>query len=105
MISLEELMNEIINDCKSVLNDDNFSTPNKEVISIILREFTEIREFYILNKKILLLSNGNWKLWSIRTIIDSADYSFDNELFDKVRKFEKLCRILDPSLVVYKYQH
>ena len=100
---MEELINEIIRECEAVLKNDAYSTPNKKVIDIVFREFTEIKNFYILNKKFLLLSSKNWKLWSIKTIIDSADYNFDNKIFDKVREFEKQCRALDEKLIEYKY--
>ena len=101
MESLERLMNEIIAECVSAINSN--SSSNRFVIQVILKEFTEIKEFYILHRKILLLSNKNWKLWSIRTIIDSADFNFDNMIFDKVREFEKLCNHLESSTIVYKY--
>ena len=99
--ALERLMNEIISECVSAINSN--SSPNRFVIEVILKEFTEIKEFYILHRKILLLSNKNWKLWSVRTIIDSADFNFDNMIFDKVREFEKLCNHLESTTIVYKY--
>ena len=103
MENAELLLKEIINDCFKVLNNELYQTPNKYVIQVILNEFTEIQDYYYSHNKILLLSQEVWKLWSIRTIIDSADYNYDNELFDKVREFEKICKTLNPNYVVYKY--
>ncbi|MBE5730663.1 MAG: hypothetical protein E7350_01760 [Clostridiales bacterium] len=100
---IENIIREIIDDCEKTINKDNLQTPNKFVIKVILNEFIEIRDFYAAKKKILLLGDKNWKLWSIKTIIDSADYKYDAGLFDKVRTFEKNCKLLDNDLFVYKY--
>lgn len=100
---IEEIMNEIIYECEKLLKNTNYYTPNKQIINVILREFSEIKDFYAINNKILLLSNKTWKLSSIRVIIDSADYSYDSLLFDKVRKFERLCLNLDSNMVKYRY--
>lgn len=102
MEEIEKLMKQIIDDCLKLLNDDTYSTPNKFVIKVILNEFIEIRDYYS-NNRILLLSRGNWKLWSIRTIIDSADYNYDDKLFDKVRSFSNMCNMLSEESIVYKY--
>lgn len=100
---IEEIMDEIIYECEKILKNTNYYTPNKQIINVILKEFSEIKNFYAINKKILLLSNKTWKLSSIRVIIDSADYSYDSLLFDKVRKFERLCLKLDSNMVKYRY--
>ena len=96
-------MNEIITECQAILSNDGYITPNKRIIGVILREFEEIRDWYLSTNKILLLSRYTWKLWSIRTIIDSANYDFDDMLFDKVRAFEKQCDMLDESMKDYRY--
>ena len=103
MEEIEKLIKQIIDDCLKLLNDDTNSTPNKFVIKVILNEFIEIRDYYYSNNQILLLDRENWKLWSIRTIIDSADYNYDNELFDKVRLFSNMCNTLSEESIVYKY--
>lgn len=100
---IEELINDIISECEFVIKDNNYLTPNKKIIGVILQEFNEIKDFYVSNKKVLLLSNKTWKLLSIRIIIDSADYNFDSSIFDKVRKFEKYCNMLDMNLIEYRY--
>ena len=81
MEEMEMLIKQIIDDCLVLLNDSINYTPNKFVIRVILNEFIEIRDYYYSNNRILLLSKKNWKLWSMRTIIDSANYNYDNELF------------------------
>ncbi|MBQ2894941.1 MAG: hypothetical protein IJE92_05430 [Clostridia bacterium] len=103
MKNLEKTINEIINECRDILSNDDCITPNRKIIGVILREFEEIRDWYISTNKILLLSKKNWKLWSIKTIIDSADYGFDSVLFDKVREFQKQCDALDESFKDYRY--
>ena len=101
--NLEKIINEIITECQAILSNDGYITPNRKIIGVILREFEEIRDWYLSTNKILLLSNKNWKLWSIRTIIDSANYDFDAMLFDKVREFQKQCDMLDESIKDYRY--
>ncbi|MBQ7314786.1 MAG: hypothetical protein IJW83_02100 [Clostridia bacterium] len=96
---------DIINTCEHLLNDTEYKTPNTFVIQVILREFKDIQDFYACNKKVLLLSKQHWTLWSIRTIIDSADYDYDEELFDKVREFAQFCKTLSENMVVYKYSN
>lgn len=103
LAKLEKLMNEIITECQAILSNDGYITPNKKIIGVILREFEEIRDWYLSTNKILLLSRDTWKLWSIRTIIDSANYDFDDMLFDKVRAFQKQCDMLDESMKDYRY--
>lgn len=104
MDHIEHLANEIIDDCQRSLSGTSRQTPNVSVIKVILKEFVAIRDYYEVNKKVLLLSNKVWKLWSRRTIIDSADYNFDSKLFDKVQKFEDFCSTLEESLIVYKHK-
>ena len=65
---IEEIMDEIIYECEKILKNTNYCTPNKQIINVILKEFSEIKNFYAINKKILLLSNKTWKLSSIRVI-------------------------------------
>ena len=103
MERIEMLIKQIIDDCLAVLKDSINYTPNKFVIRVILNEFVEIRDYYYSNNKILLLSKRNWKLWSMRTIIDSANYNYDNELFDKVRSFNNMCSALGEENIAYKY--
>lgn len=103
LAKLEKIMNEIITECQAILSNDGYITPNKKIIGVILREFEEIRDWYLSTNKILLLSRDTWKLWSIRTIIDSANYDFDDMLFDKVRAFQKQCDMLDESMKDYRY--
>ena len=98
-----KIINEIITECQAILSNDGYITPNRKIIGVILREFEEIRDWYLSTNKILLLSNKNWKLWSIKTIIDSANYDFDAMLFDKVREFQKQCDMLDESIKDYRY--
>ena len=103
MEEMEMLIKQIIDDCLVLLNNSINCTPNKFVIRVILNEFIEIRDNYYSNNRILLLSKGNWKLWSMRTIIDSANYNYDNELFDKVRSFNSMCNTLGEENIAYKY--
>lgn len=104
MQNLEKTINEIINECEEIIKNDSYFTPNIKIVNAILREFKEIKEYYLINKKILLLSKTTWKLSSIRVIIDSADYDFDSSLFDKVRKFQKNTDLLDDTLIEYRYK-
>ena len=104
MDQIKALINEVIQDCQNILVDKSYQTPNIPIINVILREFIEMKDYLAVNNKILLLDKDKlWTLWSIRTIIDSADYGFDKDLFDKVRMVSRLSEKLDEKYVVYKY--
>ncbi len=103
MKKINSMIDEIINDCTTILSDSSYTTPNTQIIQVILSEFCEIRDHYNSNGKILLLSKGVWKLWSIRTIVDSADYGYDKGLFNKIRKFEAYCKTIGRHYITYKY--
>jgi hypothetical protein len=103
MKKINSMIDEIINDCTMILSDSSYTTPNTQIIQVILSEFCEIRDYYNSNGKILLLSKGVWKLWSIRTIVDSADYGYDKGLFNKIRKFEAYCKTIGHHYITYKY--
>ncbi|MBQ9715171.1 MAG: hypothetical protein IJV77_02030 [Clostridia bacterium] len=104
MQNIENLINEIIDSCETIIKNKNYFTPNIKIINVIFNEFKEIKEFYEFNKKILLLSKPVWKLTSIRVIIDSADYNYDSKLFDNVRKFKRYTDTLDEKLIEYRYK-
>ena len=113
LMQLEILAQEIIEKCKERLNEyscleeKNFSVEqNCLVINVILREFTENLKSIQNNSKVILL-NPKRQMWSLRTIIDSAEFDIpqDNELFDKVRKFNKICQIIDKKFILFEYNY
>ncbi len=77
-------------------------SPNIPVIEIVKREFELIQETLLNEEKVIVLTK-NKDLWASRTIIDSADYKDDPDLFDKVFKFEKACKKLPMKNLSVKY--
>lgn len=104
MEQIKIVVKDMIHQCQDILSDDSSKTPNRNIIEVILREFQEISDYIEKYNQILLL-NKKRQLWSIRTIIDSADYSYDNELFDQVRSFQNMCKELDEKFIAYKYNY
>lgn len=102
MKQLKLLANTIVNDCKIILNDKTNQTPNLQIIKVILEEFEEILHCIKTKNKILFL-NQKKELWSIKVIIDSADYTSDFELFDRVRSFQKLAKSMNESQCLYQF--
>ncbi len=110
IIFLLKLAKEIVSLCKerlaeySNLETKNFSVEqNTFVINAILREFSEILEYWEASKNLILYS-PKLPIGSRWTIIDSAEFDClkDNELFDKVRNFNELCKSVNPIYIVYK---
>lgn len=102
MEQLTLLASKIVNDCKIILNDKNNQTPNIQIIKVILEEFEEILHCIKTKNKILFL-NQKKELWSIKVIIDSADYTSDFELFDRVRIFQSLAKYVNESQCLYQF--
>ncbi len=71
---------------------------NRAVILVILDEFQKILDSIRTNGTIPVL-NGKRQIWSCRTIVDSADLARNDELFGKVREFEKLCKRIDKKYI------
>lgn len=102
MEQLTLLAEKIVNDCKIILNDKINQTPNIQIVKVILGEFEEILHCIKAQNKILFL-NQKKELWSIKVIIDSADYSRDSELFDMVRSFQKLAKCMNEPQCLYQF--
>lgn len=99
--TMKEKTIEIIDLCQQTLLDK--TTENVEVIKIILREFKEILISIDANDKIPVL-NKNRDLWATRTMIDSADFNYDDELFSQIREFQKLCRKIEEKFIKVKFE-
>lgn len=84
---LISLSKEIIEICDFVIKDN--SSPNIGVVEIIKREFEEQIVSLTEQKKAIVLNKGR-DLWAVKTIIDSAYFDYDKELFDKVYEFKNL---------------
>ena len=100
---MEKLLNlaqEIINLCDLSINEK--ATANIDVIKIIKSEFEKQIDSLKTDKKTIVL-NKKRDIWASRTIIDSADFNYDKELFDKVFEFEKLCKKLKANEVNILY--
>ena len=80
---------EIINMCNDRIILNN--SPNMFEINVIKREFLLIRDSLIKEGKVIVLTKKR-DLSAYRTIIDSADFNYDSELFDKVHEFQKACK-------------
>jgi len=80
---------EIINMCNDRITLNN--SPNMFEINVIKREFILIRDSLIKEGKVIVLTKKR-DLSAYRTIIDSADFNYDSELFDKVYEFQKACK-------------
>ena len=102
MEQLTLLAEEIVNACKITLNDKTNQTPNIQIVGVILREFEEIL-YCIKTKNKIQFLNPKKELWSIKVIIDSADYTSDVELFDMVRSFQKLAKCMNESQCLYRF--
>ena len=96
---LESVALEIVSCCHRDLKYG--SSENRGVIQIILNEFQTILDSIRTNGTIPVL-NGERQLWSTRTIVDSANFAWNEELFDKVRDFSKLCKRIDKKYVTVK---
>lgn len=93
---MKEKTIEIIDLCQQTLLDK--TTGNTEVIKIILREFKKILISIDTNDKIPVVYK-NRDLWATRTMIDSADFNYDNELFSLIREFQNLSRKIDAEFI------
>ena len=102
MDELKLMAEKIVKACKITLTDKNFQTPNYKIVKVILSEFQVILQYMERQNKVLLL-NKKKELWSIKIIIDSADYSYDADLFDMVRSFHKLSRSMDENYILYQF--
>ncbi len=102
MKKIIDLIIQIIDDCKTILDNSFYETPNIGIIKVVLREFEEIYNYYTKSNKILLLDQ-RLTFYSIKMIIDSVDYNYDQKLFDKVREASRLCKNLDKKIVEYRY--
>lgn len=98
---MKEKTTEIINLCQQTLL--NKTTENTEVIKIILQEFKEILISIEATDKIPVL-NKNRDLWASRTMIDSADFNYDDELFSLIREFQKICRKIEVKFIKVKFE-
>ena len=112
LIYLENFAREIIELCNnrlteySCLEEKNFSVEqNCLVINAILREFTELLKKKKKNQKLLLYSR-KLPIGSRWTIIDSAEFDCleDNQLFDKVRNYNKLCKSVEAKYLEFKHE-
>lgn len=99
---LEMRAKDIIKICQTMLADESCIDPNRFVVGVILREFTEILNSLISNKKLFLL-HKNRPIGCLFTISDSADFDFNRQLVNKIEEFNKLCSLIDESYKIYKY--
>ena len=112
LIYLENFAREIIELCNnrlteySCLEEKNFSVEQNCLdINAILREFTELLDYWKKNQKLLLYSR-KLPIGSRWTIIDSAEFDCleDNQLFDKVRNYNKLCKSVEAKYLEFKHE-
>ena len=82
---------EIIAICEKRIAEN--TSPNVFVIQAIKREFESILNSIIKEGKVIVLTKRR-DLWACRTIIDSAEFDHDHDLFDKVYAFQKDCKKL-----------
>ena len=82
---------EIIAICEKCIAEN--TSPNVFVIQVIKREFENILNSIIKEDKVIVLTKRR-DLWACRTIIDSAEFDHDQDLFDKVYAFQKDCKKL-----------
>jgi len=87
----------IVNICETVVAEG--ASPNVDVVKIIRREFEKIKDSVNKDGKIPVL-NKKRELWACRTIVDSANLDCDDDLFQKVFAFEKMCRKLPNAKIV-----
>ena len=99
---LLKLAREIISLCDKIL--ENKTSPNIDVIKLIKREFEEQCDSLINENKVKVL-NKRYELWSVRTILDSAFFEYDKNLFRKVFEFANICKHLKKSDVIIQYSN
>ena len=99
---MESKIMEIIRLSEERLERGDLSERNKFVVGAILREFNEIHKYLIEHGKLLLCA-VSLPIATRWTIIDSADFDnqADNYLFDKVRNFNKECKIIEGKYKIY----
>lgn len=97
---LLKLAGEIIRLCDKIL--ENETSPNSDVIRLIKREFEAQCDSLIKENKVIVLNN-NHELWAVRTLYDSAFFEYDQNLFQKVFEFAKICKHLKQSEVIIRY--
>lgn len=101
LMHAQMLIKEIIDECKNRLEED-INLKNKGVIESILKEFMEMYNEIVTTRQIRLVCK-NRPLQSSWVIIDSADFSQDNDLFDKVYAFEKCLKNISNKKIIYQY--
>ena len=99
---LLKLAREIISLCDKILGNE--SSPNKDVIKLIKREFEGQCDSLINDNKVKVL-NSKYDLWAVRTIYDSAFFKYDQNLFEKVFEFANMCKHLKKSEVIIMYSN
>ncbi len=95
--TLTRLAKEIIEQCN--LATDTAHCPNREVIGIIKREFEQQYMSLTNNNKVVVL-NKYKDLWATRTIVDSANLEYNQDLFEKVFQFAELCKKVNEQYLV-----
>ena len=100
---LENKITEIIMLSKHRLCSGECSEQNKFVIGSILQEFECLLSIFLKNGKLRLYCE-KFPIATRWTIIDCADYDSqaDNNLFDKVEKFNDLCKKIDEKSKFYE---
>lgn len=93
---LNQKAENIVHFCNESLVNDYL--PNKEVITTIRREFENIIISIRDESKVPVL-NKNRLLTSTKIMIDSANYDYDNELFDLIRDFQKQVEYADETFI------
>ena len=100
---IEKLLNvaqEIVDLCNLSLNDK--ANPNFEVITVVKREMESLIASLKTDKKAIVL-NKERHIWASRVIGDSANFDYDNNIFDKVLEFKNLCRKLKKDEIIVLY--
>lgn len=98
--SLINLAQEILEKCNIKINTGE--SPNIDVICIIKREFEQQYEMLKNQNKVIVL-NKYRDLWALRTIIDSANFIYDKDLFEKVYEFADLCKKIEYKNLLVLY--
>ncbi len=99
---VEMRASEIIELCKALLADKSCVDPNRFVVGVVLREFTEILNSLSTNQKLLLSCKAR-PIYSLSAISESANSDFNRHLLDKLEEFKNLCLLVDESDKIYQH--